>query len=770
MSVASSANGRYGQQPQVRGVHPGGRSGGRSGGRPGARPRGVNSSNNGGGGGISRQQLEAQNAATAAALNPDQGAYRKIRKADHGGVSAADALMSAETLAAKTLNMDDVMQKVREKIIERGGSGGIRSLQRLLAIMDDNGDKRLSKDELKYGLRDYGIELSTSDLDAFLVGIRGELNERRKKLIRMAFDILDVDGSGYITVEEIAEVYDVSQNPDVTMGKKTEREALREFMGQWERGDKDGVVTHEEFEDYYKDISASVDDDDYFELMIRNAWRIAGGEGASANTANLRVLVTDKDGKQRVATVEKELGLKQGDRDEIRKRLMAQGVDASNVELYGGMDSTEKPKAQRGGGSRGSARGVLEAWGPSAAPAQAPAQAQVSSRQGAPVDPGNVGSIEVTKLHELLSSRYGKDKKSACEGAAGGIVPRVIARILARCGEKAGIKGLQRTLLIMDDSGDKKLDKSELKYGLRDYGVDMNTRELDEIFCYFDRDGNGFIDITEFLVGIRGELNERRKKLIRMAFDILDVDGSGYITVEEIAEVYDVSQNPDVTMGKKTEREALREFMGQWERGDKDGVVTHEEFEDYYKEISASIDGDDYFELMIRNAWRIAGGEGASANTANLRVLVTDKDGKQRVATVEKELGLKQGDRDEIRKRLMAQGVDASNVELYGGMDSTEKPKAQRGGGANKNEQYKPKQLESKLGVNVGNPRSAYDRNVAALKLAAAFRGRVGRKIALAEKRKNDAAARKIAEEEAEARLPRAKKLIRPAPKAKRRH
>ena len=449
MSVASSANGRYGQQPQVRGVRPGGRSSG----RPGARPRAVNGSNNGG---ISRQQLEAQNANTAAALNPDQGAYRKIREADHGGVSAADALMSAETLAAKTFNMDDVMQKVREKIIERGGSGGIRSLQRLLAIMDDNGDKRLSKDELKYGLRDYGIELSTSELDA--------------------------------------------------------------------------------------------------------------------------------------------------------------------------------------------------------------------------------------------------------------------------------------------------------------------------VFMYFDRDGNGFIDITEFLVGIRGELNARRKKLIRMAFDILDADGSGYITVEEIAEVYDVSQNPDVTMGKKTEREALLEFMGQWEGGDKDGVVTYEEFEDYYKEISASIDGDDFFELMIRNAWRIAGGEGASANTANLRVLVTDKDGKEHVATVEKELGLKQGDREEIRKRLMAQGVDASNVELYGGMDSTEKPKAQRGGGANKNEQYKPKQLESKLGVDVGNPRSAYDRNVAALKLAAAFRGRVGRKIALGEKRKNDAAARKIAEEEAEARLPRAKKLIRPAPKAKRRH
>ena len=207
--------------------------------------------------------------------------------------------------------------------------------------------------------------------------------------------------------------------------------------------------------------------------------------------------------------------------------------------------------------------------------------------------------------------------------------------------------------------------------------------------------------------------------------------------------------------------------------------MTYEEFEDYYKEISASIDGDDYFELMIRNAWRIAGGEGQAANTANLRVLVTDKDGKQKVATVEQELGLKQGDKEEIIKRLTKQGVDASSVELYGGMDTTEKPNKagmKRESAARAIANLKPanakaipppRQLESKAGVNVGNPRSAYERNVAAMKLAAAFRGRVGRKKALAEKRKAAAAAAAVAEAEAEKNIPRARKLIRPQPKKK---
>ena len=39
----------------------------------------------------------------------------------------------------------------------------------------------------------------------------------------------------------------------------------------------------------------------------------------------------------------------------------------------------------------------------------------------------------------------------------------------------------------MDDNGDKKLSKDELKYGLADYGIELNSREIDDIFSYFGK-------------------------------------------------------------------------------------------------------------------------------------------------------------------------------------------------------------------------------------------------------------------------------------------
>lgn len=58
----------------------------------------------------------------------------------------------------------------------------------------------------------------------------------------------------------------------------------------------------------------------------------------------------------------------------------------------------------------------------------------------------------------------------------------------------------------MDDDGNKKLDIREFKKGLRDYGVDIDPDEVQEMFDAFDKDHSGSIDFDEFLVRLRVHL------------------------------------------------------------------------------------------------------------------------------------------------------------------------------------------------------------------------------------------------------------------------
>ena len=142
----------------------------------------------------------------------------------------------------------------------------------------------------------------------------------------MAYNILDADGSGEVTIHDIRGAYDCSQHPKVMNGDMTEDEALEEILETYEQGEADGIVTFQEFLEYYRDVSAGIDDDQYFELMIRNAWHISGGEGAAANTSCRRVLVKHSDGSEEVCEVKDDLGIGPKDIDKMKTKLIAQGV------------------------------------------------------------------------------------------------------------------------------------------------------------------------------------------------------------------------------------------------------------------------------------------------------------------------------------------------------------------------------------------------------------------------------------------------------------
>lgn len=63
----------------------------------------------------------------------------------------------------------------------------------------------------------------------------------------------------------------------------------------------------------------------------------------------------------------------------------------------------------------------------------------------------------------------------------------------------------------MDNNGDRKMDRHEFMWGLRENGHNLSPSEFERIFKYFDKNNDGRLSYDEFLRGVRGGMNENRK-------------------------------------------------------------------------------------------------------------------------------------------------------------------------------------------------------------------------------------------------------------------
>lgn len=190
-----------------------------------------------------------------------------------------------------------LVELFRSKLAARGARG-IVGLGKQFKIADDDYSKDLDLYEFKKAVRDFRITVSEKDAerlfkifdrdnsgridyDEFLRGVRGEMNQFRVGLAKRAFAIMDKDRSGVLTIDDIRQTYNAKFHPDVKVGKKTEEDVLMEFLDTFEihfsinhESSRDGKISVDEWLEYYNNVSMSIDDDKYFELMMNSAWNL----------------------------------------------------------------------------------------------------------------------------------------------------------------------------------------------------------------------------------------------------------------------------------------------------------------------------------------------------------------------------------------------------------------------------------------------------------------------------------------------------------------
>lgn len=167
------------------------------------------------------------------------------------------------------------------------------------------------------------------------------------------------------------------------------------------------------------------------------------------------------------------------------------------------------------------------------------------------------------------------------------------------------VRGVAQNFAIIDKNNNRLIDAQELDVGLRQMGVNLNEEQVAVLLKHFDRDGSGQIDLNEFMVAIRGKMNAARMSWVNAAYDKLDKNKDGKVTLDDIAQIIDISVFPEVVNGSKTPKEVYMQYMACWETKEADGIVTFEEFTDYYKDVSASVDSDEMFAAIMKSAWKL---------------------------------------------------------------------------------------------------------------------------------------------------------------------
>ena len=455
-------------------------------------------------------------------------------------------------LEDKNLSIDDIIEKIRNRIKSRG-IRCIISLENNFRALDEDNSQTIDFDAFEKTSQDFRFGINFDELkklfnffdkegngridyDEIIRLIRGQMSNFRKNLVEDIFETFKPNQDGNVPINKVNKLFIPENHPDVLSGKRNPEEVYQEFLDTFEgnhnylNGDEAqfGNVDIDEFCDYYDSVSMLIDRDEDFEDMLRGVWL----DEVNTNNNNYNKQQEEKPkplrGKKVIKNVEKQ-------KDEY------QNENENNNYNENINKEKEKEDAKR--------KDVNEGF---------------------------------ESFKQFLQQ---KDAKT--------------------------VLTLARQFKIMDENGNKTIDFGEFCKGMKNAGLNIPEDVLQELFNDFDYDGSGFISYDEFMVKLLGDLNPRREAVVRAAFSKLDLDKSGVIELNEVKSFYNTKNNPQVLNGEINEEQLYSHFIETFGNhhnlysGIRDKRVTWNEFLDYYRYMSFNIPDDDLFEAILVAAWRL---------------------------------------------------------------------------------------------------------------------------------------------------------------------
>ena len=449
-------------------------------------------------------------------------------------------------------HVDELILNIRNKLSKRGLLNLINLESRCRELDEDNTQELDIKlfsqicKEFDFGLSEEEIEelfisfdkdeRGMINYDDLIRVIRGELNENRKSLIQNVFKHLDIDNKGYLTVEELLNLYQPKKSFEFSEENKNEEEAMNIFEQslkgnhKYLNGDEANIknIDIEEFEDFYESVSLMIPNDELFRNIILRTWGLAS--------------------EPEEEELNKEENIEEENNDEINKEEERE-IDEENLEK----EPREEIKKENKYTDK-----------------EIEFRKEVLNEENIDIFRDKLGAKGIITLMNFLSQLKQYDRK-----------------------------------------GDKEISFSDFSEIIRNTKVIISEEEISDLFSDFSQDKNK-INYELFLNKLIIDLNPRRANIVKAAFDKLDTEKCGVINLSEIKSFFNSKNCPLVSAALMSEEEFYNSFTESFlthhnmYRSAKIKKVNYNEFCDYYKYLSITINDDYLFEETVISSWKLS--------------------------------------------------------------------------------------------------------------------------------------------------------------------
>ena len=158
-----------------------------------------------------------------------------------------------------------------------------------------------------------------------------------------------------------------------------------------------------------------------------------------------------------------------------------------------------------------------------------------------------------------------------------------------------------------------KINLNDLIKIFKEMRLDFTEIDIKNFFYMLDINEMNFINIDDIINKIKGEMSEERKLYVLRKFDIIDKSHKGEININYLKIIYrnNAKFHPDVIQGIKSSDNVYNQFRQTLEifldvNKILNGIITKDQFADYYSAISASIPDDIYFQDILNGIYDLS--------------------------------------------------------------------------------------------------------------------------------------------------------------------